>query len=106
MVPGNRTFECVRIESDELYFDALKKGWRIVPKTVRRIEPCSAGIYPGRNYHVYIRMVATDDTGTILSVHDLPPYYVFLAPAPIQPKAPTMTVTVARSGLPLGSPTG
>ncbi len=79
-VPGTKVFTCERIESNELYLDATKGGWRIVPKTTRRVEPCAAGIYPSRNYHIYIRMDVYDNANNLVKTYKLPPYFAFINP--------------------------
>lgn len=87
-VPGTKVFTCERIESLELYYDDLKAGWRAVPKTTVLVEPCSAGIYPSRNYHIYIRMDVYDQANNLTATYKLPPYFAFVNPntIPLDPR--------------------
>lgn len=89
-VVGRKEFLCVEIRSQELYYDPVKKGMRAV-KDSSRTEACDVGIYPGRNYHVYIVMHVFDDQNNITGTYDLPPYFVYVA-AERKPMPPVIIV--------------
>lgn len=78
-VPGDKVFKCARIESIELVPSTKFIGsWAAVPKS-DRVEGCDAGIYPGRNYQVFIIMEVWNG-GQMTQTYNLPPYFVWIAP--------------------------
>lgn len=90
-VPGEKVFKCSRIESTALVPSTkIPGGWVTVPKSMK-VEGCSAEIFPGRNYQVFIVMEVWN-TGQLTKTYILPPYFVWIPPNSVPsttPKPPT-----------------
>lgn len=83
---AHRTFTCARLESHELTRSTKLNGWVSVPKS-GRVEGCEAGIWPGRNYHVFITMRSYNANDQLIRTDTLPPYFVWIPP-PSRPEPP------------------